>query len=764
VRIRPKAYACALIATTVMTGLATSANAHAAARAATAQAGSVTALPITDFYQIVADPAQGYLFISQGSSSENHILVTNLAGQEVATIAGQDGVMGLALSADGSTLYAALSADHSVTAISTSTLQQTASYSLGDAYTPMDVALQSGKIWVSYSTGTAGSASIGDFDLSSASPSFETQAAMGGWYSAPELAADPQDSGVLVAAEPGESPAGVASFDTSVDPVTVRAEEMSFQNCDNENDLAVVPGGAEFILACGWPYAQFRYSTADLSQQGSYASSYYPSAVAIDANGDVAAGISGNSPDLYIYSQGGDTPLNTYSLSGVAARGLAWAPDGTTLFAVVGTTGGYGLQVIDYPLLTASSLSLSGPASIDVTQSVTLTGNLTTGGTAPPAGTPVTITRTVAGSTTAQTFSATTDADGNFSLTDTPPAVGQYTYTASYAGTSTFAPATASQAVDVTLVPATITLSGPSTSYLHKSLQLTGRLSFGAGTPTADTPITILRSVAGSTATQTFTVNTDANGDFSLTDTPPATGEYTYTASYAGSATTATATSSRSVDVTLPPVALSLTVGPSTVNYESTIHLAAYLGATHQNRTISIYAQTLGSTSRTLLRTGTVNSHGELTATYKAAHSTTFSVVFAGDAEYAARTVTSTVYVRAAVSESISGYYGSRLVHGVTYRLYHRKGKLRVAATVSPNKRGECVAFQVQEYYQGAWRNNVVTACVVLNSASKGGGYFTLTQADIGYHYRVRAGYFRSSTDTSNLDNVSAWQYLIVEK
>jgi hypothetical protein len=153
-----------------------------------------------------------------------------------------------------------------------------------------------------------------------------------------------------------------------------------------------------------------------------------------------------------------------------------------------------------------------------------------------------------------------------------------------------------------------------------------------------------------------------------------------------------------------------------------------------------------------------------VTATYKAAHSTTFSVVFAGDAEYAARTVSRTVYVRAAVSESVSGYYGSKRIRGVTYRLYHRKGKLDVAATVRPDKHGECVAFEVEEYYQGAWRVNTASACAVLNASSKGGGYFTLTGADIGYHYRIRAGYFRSSTDTTNVNNVSGWLYLIVEK
>ena len=219
--------------------------------AGNARADTTASLPITSFYQIVADGAHGHIFISQGSSSLNEIVVTNLAGQDVTTITGQDGVMGIALSPDGSTLYAALGSSHAVTAIDTSTLQQTASYPLGDANTPVDVAVQSGKVWVSYNTGTVGSAAIGDIDLSATTPAFETQAAMGGWYTAPELAADPEDTGVLVAGDPGLSPASVASYNVTVAPATVRAQSTTLNNCDNQQDLAVVPGGAEFVLACG---------------------------------------------------------------------------------------------------------------------------------------------------------------------------------------------------------------------------------------------------------------------------------------------------------------------------------------------------------------------------------------------------------------------------------------------------------------------------------------------------------------------------------
>ena len=637
-----------------------------------ARADTTASLPITSFYQVVVDTAHGHVFISQGSSSLNEIVVTNLAGQDVTTITGQEGVMGIALSPDGGTLYAALGSSHAVSAIDTSTLQQTASYSLGDANTPVDVAVQSGKVWVSYNTGTIGSAAVGDIDLSATTPVFETQAAMGGWYSAPEVAADPEDTGVLVAAEPGSSPSSVASYNVSVEPATVRAQSTSFNNCDNQEDMAVVPGGSEFILACGAPYAHFRYSSSDLSQQGSYASTNYPEAVAIDASGDVAAGTSNNPthPDIYVYHQGGDTPLNTYNLgasgANLVARGLAWSTDGSRLFAVLlnGDNTTYSLHVIDSPTLIASSLSLAGPATADVNKKVTLTGKLAvTAGTALPAGTPVAIARSVAGGTTVKDFTVSTAANGSFTLTDTPPAVGKYTYTASYSGTATIAAATASKVV-------TVTLTRPS---------------------------------------------------------------------------------------------LTLTTGARTYTYEPTVHVKAHLGTTHSNRTVSIYAQTFGSKTRTLLKRGKVNSSGNLTVSRKEPHSTTFSVVFSGDADYASRTVTDAVRVRARVSESQSGYYGSKRVGRTRYRLYHRTGLLHVHATVAPNKSRQCVQVEVQEYFEGAWQANVSTGCVKLSRASQISGSLSLTQADVGFHYRVRADYIRSAKDTSNLSNDSGWQYLIVE-
>jgi len=638
---------------------------------AAAQIG--TTLPITSFGQIVADTASGYLFISD--PDQNEILVTNLTGQEVTTIGDQDGVRGIALSSDGSTLYAALGTGDAVTAISTSTLAQTASYPLPAGDAPQDVALESGDLWVSYSTATPGDAAIGDIDVTASTPAFETQANMGGWSSAPQIAADPQDSGVLVAAEPSVSPTATASYDVSADPATV-TDQATITSCGTEEDLAVVPGGADFILACASLTSEDVFSTADLSEAGSYASTDFPDAVAIDANGDVAAGTENGQtgiPDIYVYQQNASTPISTFNLNdsgaNVAPAGLAWAPDGLELFAVMsyydanGGTTTYTLQVLAYPVLTTQpTIKLSGPATAQVTKPVTLTGTLTADGSPAPPGTAIGISRAEAGSTTQADFTVITGADGSFSFTDTPPGAGQYTYSAGY--------------------------SGPATSALGAAASLT-------------------------------------------------------------------------VTVTLMPASLTMTATPATATYEPTIHVVAHLGATDTNRTVAIYAQPFGSSTRVLLKTGTVNSSGDLTVSYRAPHSTTFDAVFAGDAEYAATTVSRTVHVRAEVSETLTGYYRSERISGVTYRLFHRKKMLKVHVAVAPDKAGECVEFALQIYYRGAWHGKV-TGCGTLSKSSKLTAAISLKKAALGYHYRIRADYIRG-TDTSNLAHDSAWAYFIVK-
>ncbi len=169
---------------------------------------------------------------------------------------------------------------------------------------------------------------------------------------------------------------------------------------------------------------------------------------------------------------------------------------------------------------------------------------------------------------------------------------------------------------------------------------------------------------------------------------------------------------------TLLPTSLSVSTPSAAYTYEPTVQVTAHLGTTATNRTVSIYAQPAGSTTKTLLKTAAVDSSGNLTVSYTAARNTTFSAVFSGDSSYAPATATTAISVKAQVSESLSGYYGSTVVGGTTYRLYHSYSLVHVHATVTPNKSGQCVKFEVQSFYQGAWHPNLTTSCTKLSSSS----------------------------------------------
>jgi sugar lactone lactonase YvrE len=744
----------------------------AALTAGAARADTIT--PITQlsgFNQMVVDASANYIFMSGGGS----IVVTDLTGKYVATVDAGDGVEGIALSPDGTTLYAALTAGTAVTntvaAINVSTVTATTptqtTYALGTGDVPHSLAVQSGTLWVSYQSPT-GPGAIGNIDLTSGT--FTAASAPGTWASAPDLAADPSDTGVLVAVLPGTNPAKAATFSTTATTATAKASQATLgataSPCEYEHQIAVVPGGAEFIVACGAPVNENAYSTQDLSVRATYdTGNTYPGGVAVDTDGTVAVSTYGPNADVRVYDADG-TLLNVFNLGEsnqvVAMNGLAWedTTPGPELAAMEQATGPFRLEVFDQPKVTRSALTLTTPGTAVIGKAITLTGSLTlSNGAALPAKSTVTVTRSGPGGTR-KTFPAVSPGSkGGFTVTDKPPATGKYTYTASYAGDGQITTsATATATVTVKPYSARLGLRGPSHIYIGKSVTLTGTLVFGSGSVPARTRLTVTRTGHG--ATRQFTVSTGAKGAFRVTDTPAATGTYTYAVRYAGSATTAPATVSRKLSVILNPVVLTVTTNGAVFTYEPTVRITAHLGPTYRNRSVKVYARWLGSKGSTLIKTGRVNSRGDLTVSYQTPHSTTFSVVFGGDAHYAAKTVARTVYVRANVSESISGYYGSEHVGGTLYRLYHSSDLLYASASVAPDKRGECVEFEVQEYYEGTWNPNVATGCVRLSSSSRAAAAFGLTHADQGYPYRIRADY---GGDTSNESGDSGWLYLMVE-
>jgi hypothetical protein len=412
-------------------------------------------LPISTYSHMLIDPAHQHIFFTGGSGSAS-ILVTDYSGNAVATIPNEPGATGLALSGDGSTVYAALANGDAVSAISTSTLTETTRYATGAGTQPTYVAYTSGKIWFGY--GGAAQGGIGSIDPSTGAVTLNaTNDPINSWYAAPILAASPD--GELAAGEPGQSPVQLATYDVSSGTATVLAPELFDQSADNLQSMQITPDGNDLVTASASPEYQQVYKVSDLSSDGEYPTTAYPNSVSISGDGSVAAGTYSGSNEVFVFAPGGSTPLNTYDFGSnwLAKDGVALTPDGSELFAITSADvsgDNPTLNIIPGPEQAPSTLSLTGPATVMRGQTITLSGTLG-GPSSDVGGQALTVTRFDPAHPDGVTLpGVTTAADGSFSFTDTAPkARGQntstVTYQVSYAGDAHLSAATASASVTV---------------------------------------------------------------------------------------------------------------------------------------------------------------------------------------------------------------------------------------------------------------------------------------------------------------------------
>ncbi|MBO0880587.1 MAG: Ig-like domain repeat protein, partial [Mycobacterium sp.] len=558
-------------------------------------------LPITSFSQLAVDSLHQHLFFRQTDS----IVVTDFTGKQVTAISGLSSLDYIVVSPDSSTLYA-LGSDGSVHVYSTATLTQTTTYALPAGDVPSALAVQSGKLWVSYNdnnvTGTSDIGALGYFDLtaSATSPVFTGDALPGTWYRAPEITADPSNSGVLLAYT-GEQSAQVITYDTVNDQV-IAQQRILVTDGSNISDASMLPGGRQFILSLIQGNAVL-YNSSDLSQAATYANTNpFPESLAVAPTGAVAVGqlLSEDpnelDPDVAVFQPGiTNSVFNTYNAAGslalaVAPHGLAWSADGSRLFTVEGSSGStadYRLDVLDDPSKIHSTLTLTGPSRVIVgpDATATLTGRLTlSNNAAMPSDAAVTVTRTAPDGTVSSLPAPAIGSDGSFSATDAGPitGTGTYTYTVSYTDASgAITPSTSSFAVSAEKYGAVLQLHGPASTALTygQGVSFTGNLSLGdnGNADSGNKTITITRS---GTSAKTFTATTASDGSFTFSDPPLPIGHYTYTASYAGDASTNAATAAITVSVAQRQPTLTIGANVAKAAYGQKITVTATLGPT----------------------------------------------------------------------------------------------------------------------------------------------------------------------------------------
>ncbi|MCL6734669.1 hypothetical protein [Streptomyces neyagawaensis] len=312
---------------------------------------------------------------------------------------------------------------------------------------------------------------------------------------------------------------------------------------------------------------------------------------------------------------------------------------------------------------------------------------------------------------------------------------------------------------DPTRAATAVSVDAPATATRAKELSVTGKVSsdlaFPAGTTVAVTR-TDLESPAGKALVD---VPVTADGTYSFKDTPPAGGTVKYTVSYAGDADHTTSSASGTVAVSRATPSLTLNKNGNVYAYGADVTFTAHLGTTYKNRAIEIWADPYGSDKpNKLVKSGTVNSSGNLSVTLDLTRDTKLTAKFAGDARYKPVTATSSIHTKVRISSSISGYYKTQSAWNHTYH-YIRQSKDPALKTTMTYYPGREQLLQLQAYYQGSWQD---AGARYFPLSTSGVSAVTLTGTpSTNVRFRFRSEYHDRNGDNVNTTTYGAWKYFI---
>jgi hypothetical protein len=400
---------------------------------------------------IVADGVHQRVFI--GDSGNGRIVAATYSGTAVDSATGLGAVFDLALSADGGTLYAAVPDRHEIVALDAATLDVKTRYPVPTDTGPRHIAFAGGKVWFTYGDQWDGDLGVLDpaVDPASGTDPVTMGQFSGKVWGQSLLDTDPSAPNLLGLGESGISTGSVAVFDVSggtAQPVAWHDGDYSLTGGIGDVDL--VPGAPQ-LLVNGTD--RLAHANGTFAKAGSYPAGHHAD---ISATGLVAQAYGGT---VAVYRPNAAKPLRTYDVGTGGAADLAWAPDSSRVFALVGTSSGYTLKALTDPTKNVPKLTVDAPSSATRGKQLTVTGKLTA--TVPlPAGVRLAVTRTDLESPSGKALPAVTvKSDGSYSFTDTPPAGGTVTYKVTYAGDAEHTAVTASDKVAVSRASTSLSLN-----------------------------------------------------------------------------------------------------------------------------------------------------------------------------------------------------------------------------------------------------------------------------------------------------------------
>ncbi|MEU6365198.1 Ig-like domain repeat protein [Streptomyces sp. NPDC046931] len=307
-------------------------------------------------------------------------------------------------------------------------------------------------------------------------------------------------------------------------------------------------------------------------------------------------------------------------------------------------------------------------------------------------------------------------------------------------------------------VPA-LTVDAPASATRAKRLTVKGRITANVPLP-AGVKLAVTRVDLDSPGGKALpAVTAKADGTYSFTDTPPAGGRVTYKVGYAGDAEHTPAGASDKVEVSRATTTLTLNNNGKLYNYGADVKFTAHLGTTYKNRKVEIYADPFGSDRpKKLVKSGTVNSSGNLSVTLDMTRDTAVTAVFAGDSRYRPGTAKVTAYARVRVSTAVSRHYKTARIGSTSYYWFHKNTDplLTTAMTYYPGRRQR---FDLQVYYQGRWYPADSQYFAV--GANGRSAVRLEAPGESGIRARTRSVYVNgSSGDSVNSTTYGAWKYL----
>ncbi|GGP15271.1 hypothetical protein LDL08_25965 [Nonomuraea glycinis] len=495
----------------------------------------------------------GQVFVS----AADRIIVADRGGNVTGgAVTGLSGVDGLALNTGATRLYAALTGSNEVAEIDTASRTVLRRIDLSAHPCPSTLALSGQWLWVGH--GCAGEEGGDDggavgLDLTAAAP---TPVTLGRVHARTPVLAVAGDT--LVVGETGLRRSDLLVYDIGGGTPTLRGEiDGQRWDLDKLNELTLTFDGSTLIAAADAPGHFTKFDTTTLTATGAYGDGWdgYPAGVAIDSRGAyVAAGRQWGSTDLTLYDAA--TGAVTYSAdqpdAEVVPGGVVFS--GQDVYTLLRNSAGrlllWRLHGVTLP---ASELTLTAPARVRSGGSVTLEGRITRTSGKSRIVRPLAVTRRLPDGTSVPLDSVTAGEDGRFTFTDTPPGVGEVTYTVLWDGDSRSRWSSASATVTFMHI-SSLTLDGPASGTVGEPVELTGVLTVGDRQPEPGATITVQRSVTNDGDPETVIlppVSTDADGSYTFIDTLETAGRYTYIAIWTGHATAGRATTHHRVTVTL---------------------------------------------------------------------------------------------------------------------------------------------------------------------------------------------------------------------